>query len=78
MDPAILPNDKPCVPRWASPPPPAVIVVVGRRGQGRGRGSVAAANRVAGGGGFMHAPAPDTSKADGGGDLTKVAVVSQK
>jgi hypothetical protein len=47
-------------------------------GGGGGGGGAAAADRVAGGGGFVHAPAPDTSKADGGGDLTKVAAVSQK
>ncbi len=45
-------------------------------GGGEG-GGAAAADRIAGGGGFVHAPAPNTSKADGG-DLTKVAAVSQK
>ena len=64
-------------------PPPAIIVVVvvvvvvvGRRGQ-RG-GGAASADRVAGGGGFVQAPAPNMSKVNGGGDLTKVAAVSQK
>ncbi len=43
-----------------------------------GGSGAAAADRVAGGGGFVHAPAPDTSKEDGDGNLTKVAAVSQK
>ena len=59
--------------------PPLLLLLSSSGGGGGGRGGgAAAANRVTGGEGFVHAPAPNTSKADGGGDLTKVAAVSQK